>query len=152
MSLLVRRLRSVPPRQWPAFGAAAAVAVAVEVGLRTLKLPVLARIMGVPLKLDGGPSVLPADRADLPLPAWARVRLKVARRVMGRWPFGDTCLRRALVSGQRLRRLRPRLRVGVAKVDDEFRAHAWLEIDGVSLDPAAASFESLEEVTRRPAG
>lgn len=142
--------RSVPAREWAAVVAAAGVAVVAEVGLRTTTLPRIARLLGVPLRLDGDDDVMPAA-TRLRLSPVALRRLRATRRVMRHWPLGDTCLRRALVSGQRLRRLDPVLRVGVAKIDGKIQAHAWLEIDGVALDPAgAALFQSLEPL--RPGG
>jgi hypothetical protein len=122
-------------RELPAVFAAASVAAAVEIGLRTLKLPVLARLTGTPLRNDDGTPAREADR--LGLPPRLVMRMRAVRRVMRHWPFGTSCLRLALVSGQRIRSVRPVLRVGVMKDADGVRAHAWLEIDGVSLDPEA---------------
>lgn len=137
-------VRSAPVREWPAVLAAAGVAVVVEVGLRTVTLPRLARLLGTPLRLDDGVEVMPAT-AVVPLSPAARRRLRAGRRVLRHWPFGDTCLRRALVGGHALRRRHPALRVGVAKIDGRIQAHAWLEIDGVSLDPAgAAMYQQFE--------
>jgi hypothetical protein len=75
-------------------------------------------------------------------------------RMLRSWPFGDTCLRQALVGGQRLRRLNPLLYVGVAKLDGEIRAHAWLVVSGVVVDPmrAASSYLSLAAPTAEPPG
>lgn len=131
----LRLVRTIPVREWPDVVAAAGVALVVEIGLRTVGLPRLSRWMGAPLQLDGAP-----DAPDFMFPSlepWAKRRLSAVRRVLRHWPFGDTCLRLALVSGRRLRKLGPMLRVGVTKQDGELKAHAWLEIDGVSLDPAA---------------
>lgn len=142
--------RAVPAREWPGVLMAAAVAVIVEIGLRTMTLPRLAKLLGVPLRLDDGDAVMP-EPGVLRARPWVRRRLRATRRVMRHWPFGDTCLRRALVSGHRLRRLHPALRVGVAKIDGRIQAHAWLELNGVSLDPAgAAAYRTLETV--RPGG
>jgi hypothetical protein len=47
-----------------------------------------------------------------------------------------------------LRRHAPALRIGVAKNDRGVQAHAWVEVDGVSLDPDAAT---MYEVLHRPA-
>ncbi|MDQ1484805.1 MAG: hypothetical protein QOJ62_498 [Actinomycetota bacterium] len=133
-----RKLRTFPAlrrlRDVPAVLAAAVVALAVEIGLRTLKLSTLAQLAGAPLRSDDGfaPGV---DRLGLP-PRLAR-RMRAVRWVMRHWPFGQTCLRLALVSGQRIRSVGPVLRVGVMKDANGVRAHAWLEIDGVSLDPEA---------------
>ncbi|WP_129668325.1 lasso peptide biosynthesis B2 protein [Phytoactinopolyspora endophytica] len=138
--------RRVPAREIPAVLAAATVALVVEVGLRVTTLPRLARLLGAPLRLEGEAGTSPGKTPILLAPSSMR-RLRAARRVMRHWPFGDTCLRVALVSGQRLRRLNPELRVGVARVDGNIQAHAWLEIGGTSLDPAGSavhlSFESL---------
>ncbi|TDE07478.1 lasso peptide biosynthesis B2 protein [Jiangella asiatica] len=143
-------IRAVPLREWPALLAAAGVALVVEVGLRVTTLPRLARLLGAPLRTDDGGDLMPPStpaRLGPSLTPATRRRLRAVRRVLRHWPFGDTCLRRALVSGHVLRRLRPVLRVGVAKVDGRIQAHAWLEIDGVSLDPAGAelyqTFESI---------
>jgi hypothetical protein len=139
---------SVSPREMPAILAAAMVAVAVEVGLRTLKLPTLARLMSTPLADDGGAPTRVVDR--FPMRPRLVLRLRAVRRVMRHWPFGDTCLRLALVSGQRLRELHPLLRVGVAKDEDGVRAHAWLEVDGVSLDPKAPNdYAVVQRMTGR---
>ena len=134
--------------------AAFGVAVFVEVGLRLMTLSRLARILGVPLAAGEQASATapqpPGDPAGLP--SWARGRIRATRRVLHRWPFGDTCLRQALVTGQRLRRLDPLLHVGVAKMDGEVRAHAWLVVSGVVVDPlrAASSYLSLTAPTAEP--
>jgi hypothetical protein len=125
-------------RELPAIVAAAAVACAVEIGIRTMKLPTVARLAGTPLRTDDGDPPREVDR--LGLPPRLVLRMRAVRRVMRHWPFGETCLRLALVSGQRIRAVRPVLRIGVAKDADGVRAHAWLEVDGVSLDPEG-SFE-----------
>jgi hypothetical protein len=133
-------------------GAACLVAAFVEVGLRTTSLPRLAAILGVPLVLEASePSGSAAEReadAEFVLPPEARRRLAATRRVLRHWPFGDTCLRQALISGQRLRWLEPRLQVGVAKFQGEVRAHAWLLIRCRILDPsgAAASYLPLNSI------
>jgi hypothetical protein len=111
-------------------------AVAVEVGLRTLRLPTLTRWAGVPLA-DERAGASPSPQA-LDLPPDALRRLRMAARVMRYWPFDEKCLRRCLVSGRRIRSLQPTLALGVAVIDGEVKAHAWLTVDGVSLDPWGA--------------
>jgi len=133
--------RAVPLREWPAVLASLMVASVVEIGLRTLRLPRLARSLGVPLSLGESGPMPPGGY--LKLSPRSLLRMRASARVMRHWPFGDTCLRNALVTGQRLRRLDPILRVGVAKDHGVVRAHAWLEISGVSLDPGAPSVFSL---------
>lgn len=138
-------VRAVPPREWPSVWAATVIAATVEVGLRVARLPRLAAWLGAPLGLEQESPLMPAGGATARLSATERRRLRAAWRVLRHWPFGDTCLRRALVGGHVLRRRKPVLRVGVAKVEGRIQAHAWLEIDGVSLDPVgAATYRTFE--------
>lgn len=118
------------------------LACAVEIGVRTTRLPALATRMRVPL-VDV--SDIPADPEPPPLPVWARRRVHAVRVVMDRWPT-STCLRRALILGWLLRSLDPRLRLGVARVDGRIEGHAWVEVDGRSLDPMAAGYRPLTGV------
>lgn len=135
----------------PAVAAAASVAVVVEIGLRVTTLPRLASFLGTPLDLEESTheaaSVPDGPAAEI-LPAASKRRVRATRRVLRHWPFGDTCLRQALISGSLLRRHRPKLQVGVAKTGDEVRAHAWLVIQGAVLDPlrSASSYLSLTTV------
>ena len=92
----------------PDLCAALVVAVVVEVGLRTTTLPRLARALGTPLAVDGFDAYADADRWLSSLPRWAVRRMDAVRRVLRHWPFGDTCLRQALVCGWLLRRLEAR--------------------------------------------
>ena len=70
-----------------------------------------------------------------PLSMNERRRLRIAWRVLAIGPFDGSCLRRALVGAWMLRSRDHAVRIGVRKTPDGIRAHAWLEIDGVSLDP-----------------
>ncbi|WP_232848125.1 lasso peptide biosynthesis B2 protein [Occultella kanbiaonis] len=137
-------MRLPPTDEWPWIAAALATALVTEIGLRTAGLPRLSQSLGTPLRtIDAGPVRHPHVRPTLD--DRDRRKVRATRRVMRHWPFGDTCLRQALVSGALLRRLGPELIVGVAKIDGEIRAHAWLEIDGAILDPlrAASSYTPL---------
>lgn len=145
------RLPRLPLAEVPRTVAAFFVAAVVEVGLRTMSLPRLADLVGAPLLLGpADPSAAPAPEVDAgsTLPPDARRQVAATRRVLRHWPFGDTCLRQALVSGAGLRRLRPRLQVGVAKLDGDVRAHAWLLVRGRVLDPlgAASSYLPLNSI------
>lgn len=136
-----QRLRRLAT-EFPQTMAALLVAILVEVGLRAVHLDRLAGWLGVPLATTEAAAV---DDPLRSLPPWARTRVRATRRVLRHWPFGDTCLRQALVGGSLLRRLQPTLRVGVARIDGEVRAHAWLVIGGAILDPrgAASSYRPL---------
>jgi transglutaminase superfamily protein len=148
----LRSVRRVPWREWPALLAAVGVASLVEIGLHTMPLPALARRLGVPLALEGQPVPDQVEIGRTPggrpaLPPETLLRLNAAARVMRHWPFGDTCLRSALVSGHRMRRLRPALRVGVMRDEGTIKAHAWLEVGGASLDPLApVAFEVMSPI------
>ena len=150
------RLRMTTPRvrppEVPDLFLALVVAVVVEVGLRTTTLPRLARALGTPLAVDGFDAYAEPPDA-LPLAPWATLRMNATRRVLRHWPFGDTCLRQALVCGRLLRRLHPVLQLGVAKVDGEVRAHAWLVVGGTVVDPrrAVAPYQPLAAVRTRVA-
>jgi hypothetical protein len=136
----VRFARRLSRTDWAAVIGAAAVALGVEVGFRTLRLPTLARLVGAPL--DPTPGIGPSSDdplAGLGLSPGELRRLALTAAVVRRWPADAKCLRRSLVCGWRLRALHPRLVVGVAKVDGEIKAHAWLTVSGVSLDPAGSA-------------
>lgn len=142
-----RLVRAVTPGQWPAVLLAAAVATGVELGLRTMTLPRLARLLGTPLDTEEAATTTHSGPPP-GLSVGERRKVRAVRRVMRHWPFGDTCLRQALVCGQRLRRLHPTLHLGVAKIDGQIRAHAWLVIDGAVLDllASAASYSQLQAI------
>ena len=68
-------------------------------------------------------------------------------RVFRHLPFNDTCLRRALVLGQRIRRVDPTLVIGVRHDEcGALAAHAWLVVGGVALDPLSTEFEALRDL------
>jgi hypothetical protein len=141
------RLRRIDRRDWPALVVTVAVAIGVEIGLRTVRLPTLARLVGAPLGDATTEPSGPPRALDLPVDAARRLRLCV--RILRHWPFDEKCLRRSLVCGWRIRTLHPTLVVGVAVVDGDIKAHAWLTVDGVSLDPSgSASFFALGPVPR----
>jgi hypothetical protein len=126
----------VRPVEVPSLLAALATAVVVEAGLRTTTLPRLAAALRTPLAVEELSTY--AERPTFVLSPPDLRRVDAARRVLRHWPFGDTCLRQALVCGWLLRRLRPALQLGVAKVDGEVRAHAWLVVHGTVVDPRRA--------------
>ena len=139
-ALRTTRLREVPDLLRSTLAAAR-----MEVALRRDPLDVVARRMGARLytRTSG-----PEPGSDGPAPTFSdaeRARVATARRVTRHWPFGDTCLRRSLMTAHQLRDRSPELYVGVAKTDGVVTAHAWVVVDGVSLDPSgAARFTTLE--------
>lgn len=113
---------------------AAVVAVLVEVGLRIATLPTVARLLGVTLE-TGRPEAEVYHPGALPMDVVRRV--DVAWRLLRHRPFNGTCLRRALVGAWAIREQSHVVRIGVRKVSGGIAAHAWLVVDGVSLDPDA---------------
>jgi hypothetical protein len=121
--------------------------VAIEVSLRRTTLPATCRRLRVRLDLDGATASVHGSTPVLP--RWALPRVRAARLVAAHWPAGDTCLRRCLLLGHRLRRLDPVLRIGVRRDSaGAFEAHSWLEIGGRPLDLDAAGFAALERPVR----
>jgi len=126
------------------------VVLVVEAGLRFSTLPRLTRLLGIRLAHDGE-SEQQEDSAfpsDLPAP-WIRRRAVTVNRVFRHGPLDGTCLRRALVLGQRIRWLNPTLVIGVRRDSSgDIAAHAWLVVAGIALDPLATQYEALHDLRR----
>jgi Transglutaminase-like superfamily len=147
LRVYVIKLRRMTLRDWVEVVVTAATGLAVEAGLRTMQLPTLARRLGVPL--DEHPPDEAQPPRPIPLPPDELRRLQLSAAVMRRWPFDEKCLRMSLACGHRIRSHRPSLVVGVALAGGELKAHAWLTVDGVSLDPSGSStFSSLRSIPR----
>ena len=145
-----RQLRAVPLRAWPTLVATAAVAGVFEIGLRSLSLPRLARLAGMRLGTQPTRAADPLRTATELLTPEQRRRIWATERLYAVWPFGDTCLRRALVLGHHLRDQRPVLRIGVtAEKCEPVAAHAWVETTDVTL-LALPGYETLSIDARSP--
>jgi len=106
--------------------------VVVEVGIRVVPLPTLARWLGASLWL-GDDTPMAGKRTVELTPAEVRALHRVDR-VLARWPWGrGPCLRRSLVVAHVLRRRDPVLRLGVRPEGADLGAHAWLEVGGTVL-------------------
>lgn len=70
---------------------------------------------------------------------------ELARRVGHRHLWSTRCLPQALALVWMLRRqgLDPCVRIGIARRLSEGPAHAWVELDGIALDPLAASHSTF---------
>jgi hypothetical protein len=123
---------------------ATALVVTAEVLLRLEPIDRVSRRLRAPLS-DG------SDDVDLPpldgscLTDRERRLLSALAWVQRAWLFDATCLRRALAAGWVLRRRKPRLCLGLSDTD-EVLAHAWLVLEGRSLDglPGAPLFKRSE--------
>lgn len=142
MSSTARRLRTWSAHPLDVLAVAAWMAVA-EVGVRTVPLPRLSRLMGAPLgtapeavrgAASGG---APAEPRPPSLTAAERRRVRLAFALGRRWPFADgPCLRQALVAGRALRRHAPALRIGATLDDTGVVGHAWLEVGSLEIGRA----------------
>lgn len=119
-----------------------AVLLLVEVGIRSLPLPQLCRLLGIRLRPVGAPG----PPRTTPLPWWGRHGVTATDRLLARWPFGDTCLRRALLVAHILRPLHPVVCLGLRRRGDGVIGHAWIEVDGQSLDGDLADVLPLQGV------
>ncbi|MEA2828069.1 MAG: hypothetical protein QOG43_2508 [Actinomycetota bacterium] len=135
----LRRARRLTGEDRRELVVALSVAAFVEIGVRTLPLPRMARLLGIRLDTDG---TVPTGSGPIEMPMWAVPRIRAVRRVSGRWPT-STCLRSSLLLGQRLRALDPCLRIGVRREAGGLKAHSWLEVGGVSLDATAKDYSPL---------
>jgi hypothetical protein len=122
-----------------------ATAVVVEVGLRVMPLDRLAKALGTPLSTSTRGSEPSAGDA---VPDEQVLRhARVVDAVLARAPFGNTCLRRALVLGHLLRGHGPVLRIGAARGSNGAEMHAWLEINGCALGNEDGRFVPLRQPT-----
>lgn len=113
----------------------------IELSLRTTDLPTTCRRLRVCCDLHS--STPPGSQAAV-LPRHTRATVRAVDALLSRWPAGDTCLRRCLLLGHRLRRLEPVLRIGVRRgPDGSFAAHSWLELHGATMDARAQQYSVL---------
>jgi hypothetical protein len=122
------------------------IALLVELGLRVTSLPRLCDLLGVRFAAAG--DVLQGPAGSVPprrLEPRDAARLRAARRVVAALPWAKNapCLRTALVAGRLLRHRAPTLHLGAALVGGQVTAHAWIVVDGVVVDPSAASYTTF---------
>jgi hypothetical protein len=126
------------------------LAAGAEVAVRTVALPKLTRRLGIGL---GGP-----DATHSPTPRTRSLsrdtidrRAAAVDRLYRVWPRRDSCLRRALVLGFRIRAARPTMQIGVAKEEGRVRAHAWIEVDGRVVGDDSGDYAPLRRQGAPPA-
>ncbi len=115
----------------------------IERGLRRDDLPTICHTLRITADLR---SATPPATHRAVLPRNTQTPVHACQYAVAHWPPGNTCLRRCLVLGRRLRHLNPVLRIGVRKDGTEYVAHSWLEIDGRTLDPESARYATLGAV------
>lgn len=101
-------------------------------------------------RFAGGDRALQA--VDAPALAHAERLAELARAVGARSPWPTSCLRQALAVWLLLRRrqLPAELKIGVIRREAPFRAHAWVELGGVALDPEAAAHAPFSPLPAPP--
>ena len=101
---------------------------AVEVGLRLFPLRRLLELFQWGAHPDAVAANVSPERAGRLVEAASRM-----------YPFGPTCLKKALVLYALLRRrgLKVQLLLGTAKENGELKAHAWVEHDGAPISAVA---------------
>lgn len=129
----IRTVAGLGPRGWSRVLTTSVVAWRIERSLAREPLDRTTERFGVRLSFDAPARVT----GDISFDEREAADIRIALRVISHRPFNGTCLRRALVMGDILRSRDPLLRVGVAKEGGRVQAHAWIEIDGVALDPMA---------------
>lgn len=140
----LRRVLAARPAELLALARAAAIAGAVEAGLRASSLSRVTRMLGVGLATAApGAPVRAGASAGSALTPREREDLRAAERVFRFWPFEATCLRRALVAARLLRRRGAVVHLGVAESavaeggrragDGPIAAHAWVEAGELQL-------------------
>jgi len=67
--------------------------------------------------------------------AQARQVANLVRIAAHKGPYSNTCLRESLVTWWLLQRrdIFTLLKIGIAKENDDFKAHAWVELDGMPV-------------------
>lgn len=113
------------------------LAPTVELCLRTMAIQRTARLLRIRVRLEDGPGAPESLRPELRMTKQERRTIAIAWRVLDIGPFNSTCLRRSIVGACLMRRRDHAVRIGVLRMASGFKAHAWLEIDGISLDPDA---------------
>lgn len=155
VAAVVRGARRLPLTQWPGLLRTVCLVACVELGLRTVRLPRVARWLGVPLadaETERGSARAVPPRADaIELSPRERAGVRDARRVLSVPGVDGTCLRQALVVGHVLRARHPRLVLGVAKRGGAVSAHAWIEVEGWVVDDFHVHAERPAGFERMPA-
>lgn len=137
-----RSLLALPAKLQLAVLRALPIAVAVEIGLRVLSLPALARLLGVRLGTRR-PDQISEVRANAEMDEAENQSARAVELIFRNWPLGGSCLRKSLVLARVLRKRNRLIRIGVARANEGFTAHAWVEVEGVSFDSTSGFFSPL---------
>ncbi len=137
-----RSLLALPAEIQLAVMRAIPIALAVEIGLRVLSLPALARLLGVRLGMRRADQA-GERRGSAEMDEAESQSARAVEMVFRNWPRGGSCLRKSLVLARVLRKRNPVIRIGVARIEEGLTAHAWVEVEGVPFDSTSGSFSPL---------
>lgn len=133
---LARRLRQTGWRESIELLYTALLAVIAELAVRMVPLPRLTAALGIDLQTPSSSRELATD-PEIPR------RAEIVDKLYRYWPRRNSCLRRGVVLGFRLRRWAPTLMLGVDRSTSELRAHAWVEVSGEVVGDETGDFAPL---------
>lgn len=112
----------------------------IEISLKRRTIPDVASTFGVKF-LHSGPTRPTATDANIRYTTEEWRWVKNQKRIVKRWPWDKSCLRRSLLLGWVLRRRGPELVIGT-RLDEhqQIAAHAWICLEGVALDIEALKY------------
>ena len=113
------------------------LATVAELTVRVVPLRRLAPLLGIRVQ---APSV---SSAQDPLDPEIGRRAELVDKLYRYWPRQNSCLRRGLVLGFRLRRWEPTLMIGIERGTGDVRAHAWIEIGGAVIGDESGDLAPL---------
>lgn len=121
----------------------------VEIALRCLPLPRVCSCLGITLVERSAPAATRREQTPPQIALTIRRAQRAAELALRNWGYQrNYCLRRALVTGELLRRHKPSLRIGVRRQNDRCEAHAWLTLGETCIDVSNSAVEFQE--LRRP--
>lgn len=127
----------MPPADLATLVHAALLYAVAEVALRVAPVQRVCSWFRVPLAFGEHQLIYPSQAPWLVFDDHERRKKRAVQRLAPHL-YGDErgCLRRALVLGHLLRQRNPTLHLGVRRTaEGTFGAHAWIEIEGVRLEP-----------------
>jgi hypothetical protein len=123
----------------------AGMALAAEIAVKVFALPRLTSWVGITLidEKTGSQPTTRDNRAVGLTKSAIESRTRTVDRLYRVWPRKNSCLRRALVLGTRIRAAGPVLMIGVAQEEGSIRAHAWIEVDGTVVGDTSGDYAPL---------
>lgn len=149
MRKTLERWRSLPAEERRLLVGLVVLLPVIDLALRLLGFGRTYRLLDGPLRPTGVTLEQSESRRTVAMRLGRLVSLASRRG-----PYTATCLRQSLALRWLLRRrgMPADVRIGIAKEDDQVRAHAWVELAGEVVDgPSAidANYAAYPEISRR---